>query len=57
MKTRLDTKIGVLLHVITDCQRQIKEKRDEIRRNEEELNRLLAREYALYEAKRIFERT
>lgn len=53
---KLDTKIGALLNLIADCQRQIKEKRDELKRNEDDLNRLLSREYALYEAKRIFER-
>jgi len=49
-----DKKMDILIHVIEDCERLIQEKRDELKRNEDDLNRLTARKNALYEAKRIF---
>lgn len=53
---QIDKKLDLLMHVIEDCERQIKEKREELNIIECDLSRLIARQAALYEVKRIFEK-
>ncbi len=52
----LNQNMDILIHVIEDCERQIQEKREDLKRTDADLGRLIARRDALYEAKRIVER-